>query len=312
MSLERIAFGRLRDGRPVDLFVLSGAYGIEARVMTWGATLVSLSVPDRRGRPVGVVVGFDSLEGYLASRTPYLGVVVGRYANRIAGARFELDGKAWRLAANEGANQLHGGPQGFDRKLWHATASRDELTLSCRSEDGDQGFPGNVEASVTYALEGTELHVRYRAKTDRATVVNLTHHAYFNLAGHGSVLDHVLRIDADRFLPVTEELLPTGELRAVDGTPMDFRRPREIGRAYDHCWVLSGRSPAAEVESRASGIRMAVSTTQPGLQLFTGNGRSFCLETQHFPDSPNQPSFPSTVLRPGETYSHRTVLRFGA
>jgi aldose 1-epimerase len=311
VSLARIPFGVLPDGRPVEQFVLSSG-ALEARVLAWGATLASLEVPDRDGRRVNVVLGFDSLERYLAPH-PYLGAVVGRYANRIAGARFSLDGTMHALSANEGTNQLHGGPVGFDRKLWEVEAVDGELTLACASADGDQGFPGRIRASVTYAVKGSALEVRYRATTDRATVINLTHHAYFNLSGGGRVNDHVLRIDAERFLPITPEKLPTGELRPVAGTPMDFRQPRPIGGHYDYCFVLNGADPAAEVESPVSGIRMAVSTTQPGVQFYTSDDfAGFCLETQHFPDSPNQPAFPSTVLRPGETYEHATVFRFSA
>jgi aldose 1-epimerase len=346
MSLHHLSFGVLPDGSPVDLFVLANSAGLEASIMTYGGTLIALKVPDREGHSADVVLGFDSLEPYLGAQ-PYLGALIGRYGNRIARASFTLEGVTHALTANEKANLLHGGAVGFDRKIWAAAVEErgDEprLVLSCRSADGDQGFPGNLQATVTYTLQGRELRIDYAASTDRATVVNLTHHAYFNLHGGGDILDHVLQIHASHFLPVSDGLIPTGELRPVRGTPMDFTQPAPIGSrigqadeqlavadGYDHNWVLDRRGPgcqaAAEVFEPASGRRMKVLTTQPGLQFYSGNvfdgtlrGKAgvayhkhagFCLETQHFPDSPNQPSFPSTLLQPGQVYVETTVFGF--
>lgn len=347
MSLHHTQFGRLPDGRPVDLYTLANTNGMEARVMSYGGTLVSLHVPGRDGRPADVVLGFDRLEPYLGGH-PYFGALIGRYANRIAGGRFELDGQAYQLSRNEGPNHLHGGDIGFDRVLWDAAPAESgdspQLVLSYRSLDGEEGYPGNLDVTVTYTLSPrNELRLDYLATTDRATVLNLTHHAYFDLGATGDVRNHVVRINAERFLPVDRALIPTGELAAVAGTPMDFTRPKPIGSGlgesheqlriaggYDHTWVLNGfpslSGLAADVHDPASGRGLSLYTTQPGLQFYTGNsldgrlpgkqGRAygrhaaFCLETQHFPDSPNRPGFPSVVLRPDEVFSSTTVFGF--
>jgi aldose 1-epimerase len=344
------SFGKLADGRDVAALTLRSTRGLEATVLTWGATLAALHVPDAAGRPANVVLGFDTLDGYLRSGA-HIGGIVGRYANRIAHGRFTLDGVAYRIPANNGRHALHGGPQGFDRVLWQVEALEEGETpavvLRYVSPNGDQGFPGRLDVHVRYTLEADGLRLDYTATTDRPTVVNLSSHAYFNLAGAGSgdVLDHELVIAADRFTPVDADLIPTGELRTVAGTPLDFRQPTRIGAridapepqllladGYDHNFVLesAGDTPrlAVRVREPASGRLMEVWTTEPGVQFYSGNfldgsdvgygGRryarryGFCPETQHFPDSPNQPAFPSTVLRPGETFRSATMLRFSS
>jgi aldose 1-epimerase len=346
--VERSPFGQAPDGAPVDLYTLVSGKGAVARIATYGATVVSLEVPDREGRPGDVVLGFDSLDGYLANGRVYLGCIVGRYANRIREGRFALDGREHQLARNDGENHLHGGVRGFDKVVWTATARGAGVELAYESRDGEEGYPGNLSVRVAYSLtDENALAIDYAATTDRPTIVNLTHHGYFNLdgAGAGDVLGHLLAIDADRFTPVGAGLVPTGELRSVRGTPMDFTRPTAIGArigsgdeqlalagGYDHNLVLnrrgSGPSLAARLSSPGSGRVMEVLTTEPGLQLYSGNfldgtvsgkgGRVYghrsavCLEAQHFPDSPNQPGFPSTVLRPGETYRATTIYRFYA
>jgi aldose 1-epimerase len=316
--------------------------------MTYGATIVSLETPDRDGRLGDVVLGYPSLDGYLAA-SPYFGAVVGRYGNRIAGARFTLDGTTYRLAANDGPNHLHGGVQGFDKVLWAGdTATTDStaaVTFAYSSSAGEEGYPGTLTVAVRYTLGNDDaLRVDYQATTDAATPVNLTQHSYFNLAGAGEILGHVLTVAADRYTPVDSTLIPTGALAPVDGTPFDFRTPTAIGaridldheqlrrgRGYDHNWVLnrtdSGLALAARVTEPTSGRTLTISTTEPGIQFYSGNfldgsirgkdGRryvhrsGFCLETQHYPDSPNQPGFPSTILRPGATYRSTTVFAFG-
>lgn len=346
MRIETSPFGRTPDGTDVELYTLTGGGGAVARIASFGAIVVSLAVPDRDGRLDDVVLGFDTLDGYLLHPRPYFGAICGRYANRIRGGRFTLDGREYALACNDGENHLHGGQKGFDRAVWAARIAGGGVELSLRSPDGEEGYPGDLSVRVRYALtDENALSIDYVATTDRATLVNLTHHSYFNLdgAGRGDVLGHVLTIDADRFTPVVEGLIPTGELRDVRGTPMDFTRPTPIGarigskdeqlllaRGYDHNWVLNrrgdGPSLAARVESPATGRVLEVLTTEPGVHFYSGNfldgtfagkgGRIYgrrhglCLETQHFPDSPNQPGFPSTVLRPGETYRTTTVFRF--
>jgi len=339
-------FGKAPDGRAVELFTLTNGHGMEARIMTWGAAVVSLKVPDAQGQLGDVVLGFDDLDGYL-KHDFFAGKVVGRYANRIGQARFTLDGKEYKLAANNGRNTLHGGNQGFDKRLWTPVkADGHSLELQYKSKDGEEGYPGNLVATVRYTLtDNNELRIDYTATTDKNTVVNLANHSYFNLggAGNGSILDEDLWIDADRFTPVTSDLIPTGELPSVAGTPMDFRKPTRIGEridadyeqlkygpGYDHNWVLNkpkpGLTPAARLHDPRSGRVMEVLTTEPGLQFYSGNmmaaqvtGKAgqvyvrrgaLCLETQHFPDSPNQPSFPSTELKPGETFRSTTVFRF--
>jgi aldose 1-epimerase len=349
-SVVRAPFGQLADGSPVEIFTLTNANGVEVRTMPYGAVIVSLRVPDRAGRIDDVVLGFDTLDGYLA-RTTYFGAVVGRYGNRIAKGQFTLDGRSYQLATNNGPNHLHGGVKGFDKQLWHAEPfdrdGRVGVAYTLTSADGDQGYPGTLNVKVTYTLSpANELTVEYEGTTDRSTVINLTQHSFFNLAGDGSgdILGHKLTLDADRFTPVDATLIPTGEPAPLDGTPFDFRQPATIGAridadhpqlrhgtGYDHNWVING-SPgtlrhAARVEDPSTGRTLDVSTTEPGVQFYAGNfldgtitGKSghvykrragLCLETQHFPDSPNKPQFPSTVLRPGETYRSRTVFTFG-
>lgn len=347
--MNKQAFGTTPDGQGVDIYTLTNANGMEARIMTYGATLVSLKAPGRNGALDDVVLGFDSLDGYLKDQ-PYFGAIVGRYANRIAKGRFTLNGVEYKLATNDGPNHLHGGLKGFDKQVWKArdvsTAEAPRLELTYLSRDGEEGYPGNLSVTVVYTLtDANELRIDYSATTDKDTVVNLTNHSYFNLAGAGSgdVLGHVLTLYADRFTPTDKTLIPTGELRSVEGTPFDFRKPAAIGAridaddeqlrtgaGYDHNFVLASGGAALALAARVlepgSGRVMEVLTTEPGIQLYTGNyldgslrgkgGRvygkrfGFCLETQHFPDSPNKPAFPSTVLRPGEKLQSATVYRF--
>ena len=353
-GFTRAPFGRV-DGKDVFLYTLTNGHGMEVRAMSYGATIVSLRVPDRDGRSDDVVLGFDTIEGYLAVE-PYFGAIVGRYGNRIAKGRFTLDGKTYQLATNNGPNHLHGGVKGFDKVVWEAEPfdrdGRSGIVFTHVSPDGDQGYPGALSARVTYTLTpANELTVEYSATSDRATPINLTQHSYFNLAGAGTgdILNHQLTLDADRFTPVDATLIPTGDLAPVEGTPFDFRRPTAIGaritadhpqlkygNGYDHNWVLNGpvggsTGPAlhhaARLEEPTSGRMLDVSTTEPGVQFYTGNfldgtltgksGRVYkqryglCLETQHFPDSPNHPGFPSTILRPGDRYQSTTVFAFG-
>jgi len=348
-SVARSAFGRTPDGQAVELFTLTNARGTEVRATNYGGIIVSLRVPDRAGRPGDVVLGYESLDGYLKA-TPYFGAIVGRYGNRIAKGAFTLDGHTYRLVTNNGPNHLHGGTRGFDKVVWKADpfegAAGVGVVLSYTSPDGEEGYPGNLNARVTYTLtDRNELAFEYVATTDKATPVNLTQHSYFNLAGEGTrdVLDHQLTIDADRFTPVDATLIPTGVLAPVAGTPFDFRKPAAIGArigqkdeqlvfggGYDHNFVLNRKGPGPvrviRVAEPTTGRVMEVSTTEPGVQFYTGNfldgsitGKGghvyrrrygLCLETQHFPDSPNHPSFPSTILRPGEEYRSKTVLAF--
>lgn len=289
------------------------------RVTDYGARVMAVMAQDRAGRLANVVLGFETPAEYQAD-TRYLGAIVGRYANRIANARFDLDGTAFRLVANEGRHHLHGGMRGFDRALWHAErVERNAIELRIISEDGDEGYPGNLDVRVTYAVTNSaELVVDYVAAADKATPVNLTQHSYFNLAGRGDILEHVLAIDADAVTAVGTDLIPTGEIAPVAGTAYDFRAPASIGarRAgdYDINYVLNRTAgPAARVVEPASGRTLEVRTTEPGLQLYSGSPArdGFCLETQHYPDSPNQPAFPSTILRPGAAYRSRTVFTFG-
>jgi aldose 1-epimerase len=347
-SVSRAVYGRTPEGASVDVFTLTNANGLEVRAITYGAYVVSLRTPDRQGRLDDVVLGFDTLEGYLKSGS-HMGSVVGRYGNRIANARFTLDGKTYPLAANDGVNHLHGGVKGFDRHVWAGEEVRQGVDVGVRftlvSPDGDEGYPGRLQTTVTYTLTPkNELVVDYAATTDKPTLVNLTQHSYFNLAGQakGDVLDHMLTIHADRYTPVAAGLIPTGAIAPTAGTPLDFRQatrigaridqPHEqlqLGKGYDHNYVINrtgpGLVPAARVVDPSSGRVMEVSTTEPGLQLYTGNwlgeekgknGRVYprrsglCLETQHYPDSPNRPEFPTTVLRPGETYRSKTVFTF--
>ena len=347
MRIESQEWGETPEGRPVQLYTVTNDRGAEARITNYGGVVVSLAVPDGDGRIDDVVLGYDALSEYVDDLS-YFGCIVGRYANRIAGGRFTLNGVEHVLTANERWNHLHGGIKGFSKVVWGARSVEGEgsagVMLSYLSRDGEEGYPGNLEAEVTYLLtEEDELRIEYRATTDADTVVNLSHHSYFNLAGGGDVLDHELTLFADRFTPVDGELIPTGELRSVRGTPMDFREPTTIGGridddyeqlglagGYDHNWVLDGGgqglSLAARVHHPGTGRTMEVSTTEPGVQFYSGNqlpshiggkgGRRYgprhglCLEAQHFPDSPNRPEFPSTVLREGETYTQTTVYRF--
>lgn len=349
-SVARAPFGTLPDGTPVEIVTLTNARGVEVRAITYGGIIVSIRVPDRHGRMGDVVLGYDTLDGYV-TKNPYFGCITGRYANRIARARFTLDGRTYQLAANDGPNHLHGGVRGFDKVVWRAESvdapGRAGVVFSRTSPDGEEGYPGALDVRVAYTLTDEDvLRVEYEATTDRPTVVNLTQHSYFNLAGEGSgdALGHVLTIDADRYTPVDATLIPTGELAPVDGTPFDFRTPAPIGariaadheqirrgRGYDHNFVLrragEGLVRAARVVEPTTGRTLEVWTTEPGLQFYSGNfldgsirGKGghvyghragFCLETQHFPDSPNQPHFPPTVLRPGERYRSTTEFRFG-
>jgi aldose 1-epimerase len=345
---ERAHFGTV-DGKEVFLFTLKNKSGMEARITNYGGIVVSLLVPDRSNKPGDVVLGYDSLSSYLKA-TPYFGAIVGRYGNRIGKARFTLDGTEYALNANDGPNTLHGGLKGFDKVVWEADgttpATQPSLTLSYLSRDGEEGYPGNLKVTVVYTLtDSNELRIDYAASTDKPTVLNLTHHSYFNLAGagNGDILSHELMLNADRFTPIDSGLITTGDLNPVQGTPMDFRTPEAIGarigvkddqlrfgRGYDHNWVLNrtgeGLSLAARVSEKTSGRIMEVWTTQPGIQFYSGNfldgtntgkgGKAYayrsglCLETQRFPDSPNKPTFPSTVLRPGEKFASTTVYRF--
>ena len=349
-STNKKPFGKTADGQQVDLYVLTNKSGAEAAITTFGGAVVSLKVPDRNGKLADVVLGYDSAEGYVADKS-YFGALVGRYGNRIGHAQFTLDGKTYTLAKNNGENTLHGGIKGFNKAVWSAKtlSAKDgqSLELSYLSKDGEEGFPGNLKVSVIYTLtDSNALRISYSATTDKKTVVNLTNHSYFNLAGQGSgdILGHLLMIQADKFTPVDAGLIPTGELRDVAGTPFDFRKPLAIGAridqdeeqlklggGYDHNFVLRrsidpGESFAARVLEPASGRVLEVWTTEPGVQFYTGNfldGKTagkggatyprrsaFCLETQHYPDSPNQPKFPSVVLNPGERYHTITTYKF--
>ncbi len=350
-SVTRQPFGTLPDGSPVEIFTLTNAGGMEVRAMTFGGIIVSLRVPDRDRRIDDVVLGFDTAAEYVTKSSPYFGAIVGRYANRIAKGRFTLDGQAHQLAINNGPNHLHGGLTGFDKVIWRGEPFKNDagsgVVFTHTSADGDQNYPGTLQARVTYTLtDRNELTVDYRATTDKPTIVNLTQHSYFNLAGQGSrtILGHQLQINADRYTPVDATLIPTGERSPVEGTPLDFRRQRVLGSyidadheqirnggGYDHNFVLrtAGTAPqlAARVFDPTTGRTLEIATTEPGLQFYSGNfldgtlvgkqGRvyqkrtGFCLETQHFPDSPNHPDFPSTVLRPGQEYTSRTVWTFG-
>jgi aldose 1-epimerase len=309
-------FGTLPSGEQVERVELSSGR-LRASVLSYGAILQSLEVSG-----VNVVLGLTTLEDYL-TRSRYFGAVVGRYGNRIAGGRFTLDGVEHRLPLNNGPNSLHGGDHGFDRKVWTISeATGSSVTLTVISPDGDQGYPGTLTASVTYTLEDDAIRLDYTAATDAPTVVNLTNHSYFNLAGGGDVLGHVIQIDAEHYLPVDEHKIPTGEPAPVKGTAFDFTTPHAVGDrfdgGYDHCYVLDG---GIRVTEPGGGLTMEVTTTEPGVQFYAGGmldgvatpygpHAGLCLETQHFPDSPNQPQFPSTVVRPGETRTSSTTYRF--
>ena len=341
-------FGKMPDGTSVEIYTLSdGPY--EARITTFGGVLVSLKVPDRSGKVGDVVLGFDNLEGYVANfngpSDAFLGALIGRYANRIARGSFTLDGNKYSLPKNNGDNTLHGGPHGFNNVVWRAKLVANGVELTYVSKDGEAGFPGNLTAVVRYTLVKGDLRIEYSATTDKDTVVNLTNHAYFNLAGQGNILDHQLTLYASRFTPVDAGLIPTGELKPVESTPFDFRKATAVGvridandeqlhlgHGYDHNWVLDSGggklTEAAEVYDPNSGRVLKVLTDQPGIQFYSGNfldgsirgkgGKplerrsALCLETQHFPDSPNHPDFPTTELKPGERYHTVTVYSFSA
>ncbi|MDH6519336.1 aldose 1-epimerase [Streptomyces sp. SAI-135] len=318
-------FATLPDGTPVHRWTLERA-GVRVRILSYGGIVQSVEVPDRDGRTADVVLGFAGLEGYLEHPEPYLGAFIGRYANRIAGARFELDGVTYALAPNNAPGSLHGGERGFDKRVWDMEpAGEHGVRLSRVSPHGEEGFPGRLEVSGTYGLdESGALRISYEAVTDAPTLVNLTNHSYFNLAGSGNAGGHELRVDASRFTPVDADLIPTG-IEEVEGTRFDFRQARKVGAGYDHNLVLDKGLTAeavevAELYDPASGRVLTVATTEPGLQLYTADhltepfspGDGVALETQHFPDSPNRPEFPGTVLRPGEVYRSETVYRFSS
>jgi aldose 1-epimerase len=351
MDLQKKTFGKTADGTVVDLYTLTNANGLKAAIMTYGAIVVSLEVPDRNGKLDDIVLGFDSLEEYLKGH-PYFGAIVGRYGNRIGKAKFTLNGVEYQLAANNNGNHLHGGIKGFDKVVWKAEPVKKDnavgVKLSYLSKDGEEGYPGNLAVTVIYTLTNSdELKIEYKATTDKPTPINVTHHSYFNLAGQGSgdILSHELMLNADRFTPVDEGLIPTGELRPVNGTPFDFTWPTTIGSrinlaneqlkfglGYDHNFVLNSGGGklalAAKLYEPTTGRVMEVHTTEPGIQFYSGNfldgtnigkggkvykhRNGFCLETQHFPDSPNKPEFPPVTLNPGETYTHVTVHKFYA
>ncbi|WP_413753697.1 galactose mutarotase [Streptomyces sp. R-74717] len=322
-ALRTEEFGTLADGAVVHRWTLERD-GTQVRVLTYGGIVQSVEVPGRDGVRAGVTLGLPDLAGYETYSGPYFGALVGRYANRIGGARFELDGQTHRVTRNEGRNHVHGGARGFDKRVWQAREVTDGVRLSLVSEDGEEGFPGRLTVSATYTLDaGGALRIAYRATTDAPTVLNLTNHTYWNLAGgnSGSALGQVLRIAAGQITPADAESLPTGEFLPVDGTRFDFRDPKPVGAGYDHNFVLdsAGSGPAAELYDAVSGRVLTVTTTEPGMQLYTADhldGRPFgpcagiALETQHFPDSPNRPEFPSAVLRPGEEYVSTTVYGF--
>jgi aldose 1-epimerase len=345
-KLEVADFGSLPDGKPVKLYTLRNTNGVEMKVMNYGGIIVSLKTPDKNGMSGDIVLGYDSLSGYVANN-PYFGALIGRYGNRIAKGKFSLEGKEYKLAQNNGPNHLHGGVKGFDKVFWNITPGNDStsLVLTYTSADGEEGYPGTLKVEVVYTLtDNNELKIDYSATTDKTTIVNLTQHSYFNLANSETILDHQLQIDADSYLPVDATLIPTGKIQKVDGTPFDFKTAKNIGvdidandeqirfgKGFDHCWVLNGSvgtlRKVAVLSDSASGRQMEVLTTEPGLQFYSGNfldgtikgkgGTTYnlrsglCLETQHYPDSPNRPEFPSVVLKPGEKYSSQTIYKFG-
>ncbi|AHM62991.1 aldose 1-epimerase [Flammeovirgaceae bacterium 311] len=349
MKVEKQDFGTTKEGTPVDLYVLTNSRGVIAKITNYGGIITSLILPDKNGKMEDVVLGFDSLSGYLQEDVPYFGAIIGRYGNRIAKGKFSLDGQEYTLARNNGPNTLHGGAQGFDKRVWQAEEVRNDQGVGVKmryvSPDGEEGYPGTLTSDVVYTLtDDNELIIEYTATTDKPTVVNLTNHSYFNFTGNTKrdILDHQVMISADKFVPVDGDLIPTGQLQDVAGTPMDFSKPIPVGQninsdheqirlggGYDHTWVLGEPGEmklAATVYEPTTGRYMEVHTTEPGVQFYTGNflkgqlvGKGdvayqyrygLCLETQHFPDSPNQPDFPSVELRPGETYTTKTVHKF--
>ena len=355
LSSEQKPFGNTNDGTAVEQYVLRNSHGMQATVITYGGVLQSLKVPDKHGKVDDVVLGFDDVQGY-QSGTAFFGATIGRFGNRLAGGAFELDGKRFQVPLNDGPNALHGGAQGFDKQVWKAEQVNDKdsvgVKLSYLSKDGEMGFPGNLKTEVTYRLnDNNELHIDYTASTDKPTVLNLTNHSYFNLAGagNGDILKQVATLHASHYTPVNATLIPTGELAPVKGTPMDFRTPTAIGEhikqdhpqlkfaepkqgGFDFNWALDTKGDikqvAAEVHDPASGRRLQLYTTEPGVQFYTSNfldgsvkgkaGKAylhwsgFTLETQHFPDAPNQPAFASTRLDPGQAYTQRTMFKFSA
>lgn len=346
LTVDKKPFGKTKDGDPVTVYTLANGRGLLVRMIDYGATVISVETPDRDGKAANITLGFPTLAGYL-ERHPYFGSTVGRYANRISGGKFTLDGKEYTLAANNGPNHLHGGDKGFDAVLWRAVpeSSTDAASVkfSYTSKDGEEGYPGTLEVTATYTVTlNNELRIDYTAKTDKATVLNLTNHCYWNLGGAGSgpILDHELTLAADQYLPIDESSIPTGKPADVKGTPFDFTVPHRIGeridevkkaphqtKGYDHCFVLRGQRGKLELAAKAkdpkTGRVMEIFTTEPGVQLYCGNflgggageggykqHEAFCLETQHYPDSPNQPAFPSTVLKPGQTFKSTTIHKF--
>ncbi|MFB3306777.1 aldose epimerase family protein [Pseudomonas sp. AMR01] len=355
LTSEQKPFGKTNDGTAVEQYVLRNSHGMQATVITYGGVLQSLKVPDKNGKAEDVVLGFDDVQGYQAG-TAFFGATIGRFGNRLAGGAFELDGKRYQVPLNDGPNSLHGGAQGFDKYVWQAKSVKGKdsvgVTLTYLSKDGEMGFPGNLKTEVTYSLnDKNELHIDYKATTDKPTVLNLTNHSYFNLAGAGNddILKQVATLHASHYTPVNATLIPTGELAPVKGTPMDFLKPTPIGQhikddhpqlkfaepkqgGFDFNWALDTKGDikklAAEVHDPASGRRLQLYTTEPGVQFYTSNfldgtvkgkaGKTyqhwsgFTLETQHFPDAPNQPKFASTRLNPGQTYTQNTIFKFTA
>jgi len=343
-SVTKADWGKTAEGTPVQLYTLSDAE-MTVKITTFGARVVSIEAPDRNGHQADVVLGYDSVAQYEADRSTYFGAIVGRYGNRIAKGTFSIDGTAYHIPLNNNGNALHGGPGGYSTKVWTATETANGVEMTLVSPDGDMGFPGTLTVHVLYTLTGRSLSIRYSATTTKPTVVNLTNHSYFNLAGDGkgTILDEVLMLPADRYTPTDALLIPTGKLAPVEGTPFDFRKPTAIGArigadnvqlkqagGYDHNFVLNGKAGmhlAAQLYDPTSGRTLTVTTTEPGVQFYSGNfldgtqhgkyGVSYaknaglCLETQHFPDSPNEPAYPSTVLRPGRTLHSETVFTFG-
>lgn len=347
-NIEKTEFGVLADGSKADLYTLKNANGMEVKITNYGGIITSWTAPDKDGKYENITLGYSTVEDY-EKGSPYFGALIGRYGNRIAGGKFSIDGETYQLPTNDGPNSLHGGDKGFDKVLWTATPIDGEepaLKLNYTSKDGEMGYPGTLEVTVTYTLQkDNSLKIDYEATTDKATVVNLTNHAYFNLAGAqaGSILNHELSMAADRYLPVNATLIPTGELRPVSGTVFDFTTSTKIGerieaedeqlgfgKGYDHCWVFADSSNSlksvATVFEPTTGRTLEVLTTEPAIQFYSGNfltgeytGKAgekyphrsgFCLETQHYPDSPNQSTFPSTLLKPGETYKSTTIYKF--
>jgi aldose 1-epimerase len=347
--MQKRTYGTTADGHAVEEYTLTNASGVEVKIITYGGAITSIKAPDRNGSLANVVLGFDNLKDY-ETKSPFFGCITGRFANRIAAGKFTIDGRAYSLALNNGPNALHGGLIGFDKRVWQGRSSgANGVELSYTSPDGEEGYPGNLRAQVVYTLtDQNELRIEYTATTDQPTVVNLTNHSYFNLGGEGSgvTYGHILKINADHYTPVDANLIPTGELAPVAGTPLDFRLPKRIGpgcrsnheqivkgKGYDHNFVLNRTSPddkalilAARLYDPRSGRIMETWTTEPAVQFYGGNfldgsiygvsGRAYrqsdglCLETQHFPDSPNQPQFPTTLLRPGQLYQTTTVYKF--